>query len=40
MTMSTLAARGFELLMLLGCVALVLAAPGGGTRRRIAVRVR
>ncbi|CAG9200206.1 type II secretion system F family protein [Burkholderia vietnamiensis] len=40
MTMSMLAARGLELLLLLACVAVALATPGGGTRRRIAARVR
>ncbi|MBN3775817.1 type II secretion system F family protein, partial [Burkholderia sp. Se-20378] len=40
MTMSILAARGLELLLLLGCVAVALATPGGGTRQRIAMRVR
>ncbi|HHL4078937.1 type II secretion system F family protein [Burkholderia sp. A2] len=40
MTMSMLAARGLELLLLIACVAAALATPGGGTRRRIAVRVQ
>ncbi|OJA45504.1 fimbrial protein [Burkholderia ubonensis] len=44
MTLSMLAARGLELLLLLllllACVALALAPPGGGTRKRIAARVR
>ncbi|MCA3890637.1 MAG: type II secretion system F family protein, partial [Burkholderia sp.] len=40
MTMSILAARGLELLLLLACVAVALATPGGGTRQRIAARVR
>ncbi|RQR77883.1 MULTISPECIES: type II secretion system F family protein [unclassified Burkholderia] len=40
MTMSMLAARGLELLLLLACVAAALATPGGGTRRRIAERVQ
>lgn len=40
MTMSILAARGFELLLLLACVAAALGSPGGGTRQRIAARVR
>ncbi|MBR8343136.1 type II secretion system F family protein [Burkholderia ambifaria] len=40
MTMSMLAARGLELLLLIACVAAALATPGGGTRRRIAARVQ
>ncbi|OXI34390.1 fimbrial protein [Burkholderia sp. AU16741] len=40
MTMSMLAAHGLELLLLIACVAAALATPGGGTRRRIAVRVQ
>ncbi|MBP0609813.1 type II secretion system F family protein [Burkholderia cenocepacia] len=40
MTMSMLAARGLELLLLIACVAAALATPGGGTRKRIAVRVQ
>ncbi|MCU9958356.1 MULTISPECIES: type II secretion system F family protein [Burkholderia] len=40
MTMSMLAARGLELLLLLACVGVALGMPGGGTRRRIAVRVQ
>ncbi|HDR9505710.1 fimbrial protein [Burkholderia cepacia] len=40
MTMSMLAARGLELLLLLACVGVALFTPGGGTRRRIAMRVQ
>ncbi|MBR7953299.1 type II secretion system F family protein [Burkholderia cenocepacia] len=40
MTTTMLAARGLELLLLLACVAAALATPGGGTRQRIAARVR
>ncbi|MGZ2748144.1 type II secretion system F family protein [Burkholderia stagnalis] len=39
MTMSMLAARGLELLLLLACVGAALFTPGGGRRRRIAARV-
>ncbi|RKU04413.1 fimbrial protein [Burkholderia sp. Nafp2/4-1b] len=40
MTMSMLAARGLELLLLLACVGLALRMPGGGARQRIAARVQ
>ena len=40
MTIPVLAARGLEVLLLLACVAVALAPPGGGTRRRIVERVQ